>query len=144
MTSRAHLVPVEAKAGSLDAFLSELFRGFEREGIEYALARDYGPLPASLDSRDLDLFVGEGQLELAYQVVKSVAQTHSSTVLGIDQESAMWLLVIHSDLSWALRVDIATPNSHAWRGVCYLNLDRAFQRKVQECGIYRLWADDIV
>jgi thymidylate kinase len=56
----------------------------------------------------------------------------------------MWLLVVHSDLSWALRVDIATPDSHTWRGVCYLNLDRAFQRKVQESGIYRLRADDIV
>ena len=56
----------------------------------------------------------------------------------------MWLLVVQSDLSWALRVDIATPDSHTWRGVCYLNLDRAFQRKVQESGMYRLRADDIV
>ena len=141
---RTHLVEAKPKEGSLEAFLSELFRGFECEGIDYALARDYGALPASLDSRDLDLFVGEGQLERAYQVVKSVAQTHSSTALRIDQESAIWLLVVHSDLSWGLRVDIATPDSHTWRGVCYLNLDRAFQRKVQENGMYRLRADDIV
>ena len=142
--SRTHLAEPEAKTGSLGAFLSELFRGFESEGIEYALARDYGALPASLDSRDLDLFVGDGQLERAYQVVKSVAQTHSSNVVRIDQESAMWLLVVYSDLSWALRVDIATPDARIWRGVCNLNLDRAFQRKVCESGLYRLQAHDIV
>jgi thymidylate kinase len=142
--SRTHLVGAKAKAGSLEAFLSELFRGFERDGIDYALARDYGPLPASLDTRDLDVLVGEGQLERAYQVVKSVAQTHSSNVLRINQESAMWLLVISSDLFWGLRVDLATPDSHTWRGVCHLRLDRAFQRKVCESGIYRLQGRDIV
>jgi thymidylate kinase len=144
--SRTQLIGAKAKVGSLEAFLSELFRGFERERIEYALARDYGPLPASLDTRDLDLLVGEGQLERAYQVVESVAQTHSSTALRIDQESAMFLLVVHSGLSWGLRMDITTPGSHihTWRGARYLNLDRAFQRKVQESGIYRLRADDIV
>jgi thymidylate kinase len=142
--SKPQLVGEIAKVDSLEVFLSELFTGFEREGIEYALARDYGPLPASLDSRDLDLLVREGQLERAYHLVKSVAQTHSSTVLRIDQESAMWLLVVHSALTWAIRIDIATPKSHTWRGVCYLNLERAFQEKVQESGLYRLRADDIV
>jgi thymidylate kinase len=139
-----HIIAAKPEARSLEAFLSELFRGFERERIEYALARDYGPLPASLDTRDLDLLVGKGQLERAYKVVKSVAQTHSSNVLRINQESAMWLLVIRSDLYWGLRVDLATPDSHTWRGVCHLRLDRAFQRKVCESGIYRLRGRDIV
>lgn len=142
--SSAQQVSFESRVSSLEAFLKDLFTGFEREGIDYALAREYGPLPASLDSRDLDLFVGDGQLERAYQVTKAIAQMHSATVLRINQESAMWLLVVSSTLSWALRVDIAATDSHTWRGIPYLNLDRAFHRKIQEEGIYRLRADDVV
>ncbi len=142
--SAAHLVESKARADGVGAFLSELFCGFEREGVDYALARDYGPLPASLYTRDLDLLVGRGELERAYQVVKSAAQMLSSTVLRLDQESAIWLLVIRSDLSWVLRVDLGTPDSYTWRGVCYLKLDRALQRKVREGGTYRLQAHDIV
>jgi thymidylate kinase len=56
----------------------------------------------------------------------------------------MWLLVIPSDLSSGLRVDLATPNSYTWRGVRCLKLDHAFRRKVWEGGTYRLHAHDIL
>ena len=133
-----------AKTSSVGAFLTELFSEFERQGVEYAVARDYGPLPASLADRDLDVLIGKGQLENAYQVVKSVAHMLSATVLRIDQESVLWLLVVHLDRPWVLRVDLALPDSHTWRGVSFLKLDRALQNKVQEGGIFRLRARDIV
>lgn len=144
MASRTAFIMDKGRESYLEALVSGLFRGFEREGIEYALARDYGHLPLSLDNRDLDILVGKGQLERAYQVVVSAARSQSSTVLRINQESAMWLLVIHPELLWGLRVDLAVPNSHTWRGVTYLRLDRAFRRKTWESGICRMQAHDIV
>lgn len=134
----------KAENNSISLFLRELFDAFGREGIDYAVARDYELLPTSVEGRDLDVLVRRGDMERAYHIVRKAANVFSAEVVRIDQEFSFWLLVIHLDGSWALRVDIGSVDSHTWRGISHLNLNIALERKVCDKGIYMLRGEDVI
>ena len=128
---------------SIRSFLTELFKTFKADGIDYAVARDYPTLPESLEGRDLDLVVRCGEIERAYDAVRAAAKLFSAFVLRIEQDYSLFLLVIHSDYTWALRIDLNLPNSNTWRGCCLINLESALQNKISEKGINKLPDEDI-
>lgn len=107
---------------SKSSFLTELFKTFKANGIDYAVARDYPTLPEGLEGRDLDIVVGSGELERAYNAVRTAAREFSAFVLRIEQEYCLFLLVIHSQYTWALRIDLTLPNSNTWRGCNFIKL----------------------
>lgn len=128
---------------SKSSFLTELFQTLKANGIDYAVARDYPNLPECPEGRDLDIVVRYGQLERAYSAVRATAKVFSAFVLRIEQEYSLFLLVIHSHYTWALRIDLNLPNSNTWRGCCTINLESALQNKISDKGFDRFADEDI-
>jgi hypothetical protein len=77
----------ETAEGSVAEFLSRLFHTFEREGIDYAVARDYESLPRTLDGRDLDLLVQDCDFERAYRALLGIADSLEARVFKVVQEA---------------------------------------------------------
>lgn len=141
--------PLETKAaeGHLSAFLSALFHTFEREGVDYAVARDYESLPRTLGGRDLDILVKESEFERAYRALVVIAASLSAKVFKIDQEADTYALVFvtRSDPPlWGVHVDFLRPQCASWRGCCFVDATAAMERKVRRGGISTLSEDDIV
>lgn len=126
-----------------DSYLQQLFSELGLHGVDYALARDYDTLPFDLAGRDLDIIVQEGQLPRAVEAAARAARLSSARTFRIDQERAVWLLVVAESRSWALRIDFAEPQAITWRGVPFLDQRGAFSRRVSEGGLPRLHRDDI-
>ena len=128
---------------SKSSFLTQLFQSFKANGVDYAVARDYGIIPERLEGRDLDIVVRSGELERAYNAVQILAKKFSAFVLRIEQDYSLFLLVIHSQYTWALRIDLNLPHSNTWRGCCVINLESALQNKISERGFDRFPDKDI-
>ncbi|MBI3669747.1 MAG: hypothetical protein HY237_08215 [Acidobacteria bacterium] len=125
-------------------FLQELFQAFEQACLVYAVAGNYDALPAHLGGGDLAILVNSADVERAYQVLTGAAHSCSAKVFRIDQEFALWTVVLHLDPLWVLRVDVAPPDSLRWRGMQFLDLGLALRRRIQEKGVWRLHAEDVV
>jgi len=93
--------------------LSDLFERLHRNGIIYAVLRNYDTLPDSLGGSDLDLLVSSNKLDKVYEMVKDIARFHGGrcitciddfkvTVInarfcGKDAKSSSW---------WGLPIDL--------------------------------------
>lgn len=140
-------VNTKAAEGHIGEFLSRLFSAFEREGIDYAVARDYESLPHSLNGRDLDILVKDFDYERAYRALLAIAHGLSAVVLKVVQEADTfaWVLVIHCEPPmWGLHIDFLRPRCNNWRGCYFLDETAAMARKVRSNGISTLRSDDIV
>jgi hypothetical protein len=137
----------ETAEGSVAEFLSRLFHTFEREGIDYAVARDYESLPRTLDGRDLDLLVQDCDFERAYRALLGIADSLEARVFKVVQEADTfaWVFVIHCEPPlWGLHIDFLRPRCNNWRGCYFLDETAAMARKVLSDGISTLRGDDIV
>jgi len=131
----------------LAKFLSELFRAFNREGIDYAVARDYDSLPRGLTGRDLDILFRDSDFDRAYRLLLIVARSHAASVFKIDQEADTfaWAFVVHWEQpSWGIHVDFLRSRCNNWRGCYFLDETTALGRKVLINGIYTLRSEDIL
>jgi hypothetical protein len=140
-------VDTKAAEGHIGEFLSRLVHTFEREGIDYAVARDYESLPHSLNGRDLDILVKDFDYERAYRALLGIAHGLSAVVLKVVQEADTfaWVLVIHCEPPmWGLHIDFLRPRCNNWRGCYFLDETAAMARKVRAEGISTLRSDDIV
>jgi hypothetical protein len=131
----------------LAEFLSELFRVFKSEGLDYAVARDYESLPRGLNGRDLDILIQESEFARAYGLLLGTARTHAAHVFKIDQEADTyaWAFVVHWDEpSWGIHIDFLRPRCSNWRGCCFIDETAALRRKVLSSGIYALRNEDVI
>jgi hypothetical protein len=133
--------------GHIGDFLSRLFDGFEREGIDYAVARDYEALPRSLNGRDLDILITDTDYKRAYGILQGIAASLSAKLFSIVQEADTfaWAFVVHCKPPlWGIHIDFLRLRCNNWRGCYFVDETAAMARKVRVGGISTLRSDDIV
>lgn len=125
-------------------FLSELFHLWYRNGVKYAVLRDYELLPEKLIGGDLDIVIPSEQTSLAIRILYENVQKHMLRLLTkVDYGHAFLHMFYGFQNNEVKHIRIDINNDQEWYGLLLLSAKEIISRRRLHNGVWVAdFADD--